>query len=156
MAQIQKMFVIFVYLNRIFILSHPMVVHKVLVEQYTTFLDTWVLTSFHLLQCWLKKQKDTLAPQWQNLGQTVSWTSGIIFGKGEVYKNIFGWCESFSNSEIRRFSSFLWCFVSLLLMILFRCLSFFNVEFAAFKFNGLVSLSLNLIYILPSCRALWA
>jgi hypothetical protein len=40
MAQIQKMFVIFVYLNRIFILSHPMVVHKVLVEQYTTFLDT--------------------------------------------------------------------------------------------------------------------
>ncbi|KAK9984813.1 hypothetical protein SO802_034338 [Lithocarpus litseifolius] len=34
-------------------------------------------------ECWLKKQKDTLAPQRQDLGQKVSWTSGFIFGKGE-------------------------------------------------------------------------
>ncbi|KAM3686860.1 hypothetical protein ACB094_10G034700 [Castanea mollissima] len=34
-------------------------------------------------ECWLKKQKDTLAPQRQDLGQKVIWTSGLIFGKGE-------------------------------------------------------------------------
>ncbi|XP_040989503.1 uncharacterized protein LOC121237018 [Juglans microcarpa x Juglans regia] len=34
-------------------------------------------------ECWLKKQKDTLAPARQNEGQTISWTSGLIFGKGE-------------------------------------------------------------------------
>lgn len=38
------------------------------------------------LQCWLKKQKDTLAPQRQEVGETVMWTSGLIFGKGEVWK----------------------------------------------------------------------
>lgn len=34
-------------------------------------------------ECWLKKQKDTLAPQRQDVGQNVIWTSGLIFGKGE-------------------------------------------------------------------------
>lgn len=34
-------------------------------------------------QCWLKKQKDTLVPDRQEAGKTVSWTSGLIFGKGE-------------------------------------------------------------------------
>jgi len=34
-------------------------------------------------ECWLKKQKDTLAPERQDMGQKVIWTSGLIFGKGE-------------------------------------------------------------------------
>ncbi|KAJ7944670.1 Peptidyl-prolyl cis-trans isomerase [Quillaja saponaria] len=34
-------------------------------------------------ECWLKKQKDGLAPDRHEVGQTVSWTSGLIFGKGE-------------------------------------------------------------------------
>ncbi|KAA8525972.1 hypothetical protein F0562_007928 [Nyssa sinensis] len=34
-------------------------------------------------ECWLKKQKDTLVPDRQEAGNTVSWTSGLIFGKGE-------------------------------------------------------------------------
>ncbi|XP_050150721.1 uncharacterized protein LOC126625702 [Malus sylvestris] len=34
-------------------------------------------------ECWLKKQKDTLAPERQEVGETVMWTSGLIFGKGE-------------------------------------------------------------------------
>jgi hypothetical protein len=35
----------------------------------------------------LKKQKDSLAPEQQEkapLGETISWTSDLIFGKGEV------------------------------------------------------------------------
>ncbi|CAN6712426.1 unnamed protein product [Malus baccata var. baccata] len=35
-------------------------------------------------ECWLKKQKDTLAPERQEVGETVMWTSGLIFGKGEI------------------------------------------------------------------------
>lgn len=35
-------------------------------------------------QCWLKKQKDTLAPDRQEGGTTSIWTSGLIFGRGEV------------------------------------------------------------------------
>lgn len=38
-----------------------------------------------LMQCWLKKQKDAMQPDQQEEGKKVSWTSGIIFGKGEVY-----------------------------------------------------------------------
>uniref|UniRef100_A0A2P2J5T9 Uncharacterized protein MANES_01G089800 n=1 Tax=Rhizophora mucronata TaxID=61149 RepID=A0A2P2J5T9_RHIMU len=34
-------------------------------------------------ECWLKKQKDTLAPEQQEAGDSVIWTSGLIFGKGE-------------------------------------------------------------------------
>ncbi|KAK9102142.1 hypothetical protein Sjap_019396 [Stephania japonica] len=34
-------------------------------------------------ECWLKKQKDTLAPERQDSGEKVVWTSGLIFGKGE-------------------------------------------------------------------------
>ncbi|KAE9459249.1 hypothetical protein C3L33_08845, partial [Rhododendron williamsianum] len=34
-------------------------------------------------ECWLKKQKDTFAPERQEVGNKVSWTSGLIFGKGE-------------------------------------------------------------------------
>ncbi|XP_047337941.1 uncharacterized protein LOC124941641 [Impatiens glandulifera] len=34
-------------------------------------------------ECWLKKQKDTLVPEKQDSGKKNSWTSGIIFGKGE-------------------------------------------------------------------------
>lgn len=36
-------------------------------------------------ECWLKKQKDTLAPERQDTGSKVMWTSGLIFGKGEVH-----------------------------------------------------------------------
>lgn len=34
-------------------------------------------------ECWLKKQKDTLSPERQEAGKSVSWTSGLVFGKGE-------------------------------------------------------------------------
>lgn len=34
-------------------------------------------------ECWLKKQKDTLAPDRQEGGTRSIWTSGIIFGRGE-------------------------------------------------------------------------
>ncbi|OWM86375.1 hypothetical protein CDL15_Pgr021461 [Punica granatum] len=34
-------------------------------------------------ECWLKKQKDSLAPERQAAGPLVKWTSGLIFGKGQ-------------------------------------------------------------------------
>ncbi|KAL3497628.1 hypothetical protein ACH5RR_040360 [Cinchona calisaya] len=34
-------------------------------------------------ECWLKKQKDTLAPERQEKGNKMMWTSGLVFGKGE-------------------------------------------------------------------------
>ncbi|CAA7028161.1 unnamed protein product [Microthlaspi erraticum] len=34
-------------------------------------------------ECWLKKQKDVLLPDRHEGSQTVSWTSGLIFGQGE-------------------------------------------------------------------------
>lgn len=52
--------------------------------------DTWVFCGNKEAcgpkfgECWLKKQKDTLAPDRQEAGQTVMWTSGLIFGRGEV------------------------------------------------------------------------
>lgn len=39
---------------------------------------------FRYVQCWLKKQKDVLVPDRQEGGQKVLWTSGLIFGQGEV------------------------------------------------------------------------
>lgn len=38
-----------------------------------------------LFQCWLKKQKDVLAPDQHEAGKKVMWTSGIVFGRGEVF-----------------------------------------------------------------------
>lgn len=43
-----------------------------------------VWNNFYSSQCWLKKQKDVLAPDRQDAGQKVMWTSGLIFGKGQV------------------------------------------------------------------------
>nr|GEW23804.1 putative ribonuclease H-like domain-containing protein [Tanacetum cinerariifolium] len=34
-------------------------------------------------ECWLKKQKDPLAPDKQEEGENTIWTSGLIYGKGE-------------------------------------------------------------------------
>ncbi|TYG93140.1 hypothetical protein ES288_A11G086600v1 [Gossypium darwinii] len=34
-------------------------------------------------ECWLKKQKDALDPDWRDSGDNVIWTSGLVFGKGE-------------------------------------------------------------------------
>ncbi|KAL8538664.1 hypothetical protein ACS0TY_000615 [Phlomoides rotata] len=34
-------------------------------------------------ECWLKKQKDVLAPDKQASGNKIMWTSGIVFGRGE-------------------------------------------------------------------------
>ncbi|PON37025.1 Cyclophilin-type peptidyl-prolyl cis-trans isomerase domain containing protein [Parasponia andersonii] len=51
--------------------------------------DTWVFCGNRdtcgskFGECWLKKQKNTLAPDRQEAGEKVSWTSGLIFGKGE-------------------------------------------------------------------------
>nr|KJB40965.1 hypothetical protein B456_007G085200 [Gossypium raimondii] len=35
-------------------------------------------------ECWLKKQKDALDPDWRDSGDKVIWTSGLVFGKGEL------------------------------------------------------------------------
>ncbi|KAK4786648.1 hypothetical protein SAY86_010481 [Trapa natans] len=34
-------------------------------------------------ECWLKKQQDSLAPERQEEGPLVGWTSGLIYGRGE-------------------------------------------------------------------------
>ncbi|GLT51538.1 hypothetical protein SLA2020_249410 [Shorea laevis] len=34
-------------------------------------------------ECWLKKQRDVLAPDRRDSGDQVMWTSGLMFGKGE-------------------------------------------------------------------------
>ncbi|KAJ7003497.1 hypothetical protein NC653_008653 [Populus alba x Populus x berolinensis] len=53
--------------------------------------DTWVFCGNKKAcgskfgECWLKKQKDIFAPDRQEAGDPVIWTSGIIFGKGEVF-----------------------------------------------------------------------
>uniref|UniRef100_A0A175YF49 Apple domain-containing protein n=1 Tax=Daucus carota subsp. sativus TaxID=79200 RepID=A0A175YF49_DAUCS len=36
-------------------------------------------------ECWLKKQKDSLDPDRRESGDQIMWTSGIIYGKGEVH-----------------------------------------------------------------------
>ncbi|XP_059657681.1 uncharacterized protein LOC132304142 isoform X2 [Cornus florida] len=52
--------------------------------------DTWVFCGNREAcgskfgECWLKKQKDTFVPDRQEAGNRVSWTSGLIFGKGEL------------------------------------------------------------------------
>ncbi|XP_028772894.1 uncharacterized protein LOC114730039 [Neltuma alba] len=51
--------------------------------------DTWVFCGNRETcgskfgECWLKKQKDSLAPERQGGKDIVGWTSGIIYGKGE-------------------------------------------------------------------------
>ncbi|XP_022678754.1 uncharacterized protein LOC101771486 isoform X2 [Setaria italica] len=40
-------------------------------------------SSTHLSECWLKKQKDVMAPAVVARGEDVMWTSGLVFGKGE-------------------------------------------------------------------------
>ncbi|KAL5168247.1 hypothetical protein HKD37_11G030443 [Glycine soja] len=54
--------------------------------------DTWVFCGDRKAcgskfgECWLKKQKDSLAPERQEgapQGEVIGWTSGLIFGKGE-------------------------------------------------------------------------
>ncbi|KAM7260759.1 hypothetical protein ACFE04_026234 [Oxalis oulophora] len=51
--------------------------------------DSWVYCGDHnacgsrFRECWLKKQKDTLAPDRHDSGDQVMWTSGLVFGKGE-------------------------------------------------------------------------
>ncbi|XP_010538361.1 PREDICTED: uncharacterized protein LOC104812738 [Tarenaya hassleriana] len=51
--------------------------------------DTWVFCGnkeacgSKFGECWLKKQKDALAPDRQEGGQKEMWTSGLIFGHGE-------------------------------------------------------------------------
>ncbi|KAJ0049289.1 hypothetical protein Pint_15749 [Pistacia integerrima] len=51
--------------------------------------DTWVfcgnkdICGSRFGECWLKKQKDVLAPDRQEAGKTVMWASGLIYGKGE-------------------------------------------------------------------------
>ncbi|KAE8722535.1 Restriction endonuclease, type II-like superfamily protein [Hibiscus syriacus] len=55
--------------------------------------DTWVFCGnkeacgSRFGECWLKKQKDALSPDRQDAGKSVIWTSGLIFGKGEVKLN---------------------------------------------------------------------
>ncbi|CAI9775588.1 unnamed protein product [Fraxinus pennsylvanica] len=51
--------------------------------------DTWVFCGNKQAcgnkfgECWLKKQKDLLAPEKQEVGDKVMWTSGLVFGRGE-------------------------------------------------------------------------
>lgn len=60
---------------------------------------------FHFrFQCWLKKQKDSLAPERQQVGPLVKWTSGLIFGRGEVsHFPLFGISHSFCAYLFTRF-----------------------------------------------------
>ncbi|KAL6847671.1 hypothetical protein ACP4OV_022459 [Aristida adscensionis] len=51
--------------------------------------DSWVYCGDHrrcndrFRECWLKKQKDVMAPAVVARGEDVMWTSGLVFGKGE-------------------------------------------------------------------------
>ncbi|KAI5598385.1 hypothetical protein BDE02_02G128000 [Populus trichocarpa] len=53
--------------------------------------DSWVFCGDKLAcgdqfgECWLKKQKDTLEPEKRDSGDHVVWTSGVVFGRGEVH-----------------------------------------------------------------------
>jgi hypothetical protein len=51
-------------------------------------LDQFNLFRVLSLQCWLKKQKDVMAPAAVARGDDVMWTSGLVFGKGEVVFNL--------------------------------------------------------------------
>ncbi|XP_059651660.1 uncharacterized protein LOC132299190 isoform X1 [Cornus florida] len=62
-------------------------------------------------ECWLKKQKDTLAPDRKDSGKEVIWTSGLFFGKeegivgletdyGVLHVKLFPDCAPFSVSYI--------------------------------------------------------
>ncbi|CAA0841089.1 peptidyl-prolyl cis-trans isomerases [Striga hermonthica] len=51
-------------------------------------------------ECWLKKQKDVLAPEKQTVGKTVMWTSGIVFGRGE---GIVGLVTEYGTLHIKLF-----------------------------------------------------
>ncbi|KAF4362531.1 hypothetical protein F8388_011358 [Cannabis sativa] len=68
--------------------------------------DTWVFCGNQETcgskfgECWLKKQKDTYAPDRQESDHTVSWTSGIIFGKGE---GIIGMKTKYGTLHIKLF-----------------------------------------------------
>ncbi|KAF9668721.1 hypothetical protein SADUNF_Sadunf14G0033000 [Salix dunnii] len=42
---------------------------------------------FSCLQCWLRKQ-DTLEPDQLDSGDPVMWTSGLVFGRGEVHYSV--------------------------------------------------------------------
>ncbi|KRH04238.2 hypothetical protein GLYMA_17G148700v4 [Glycine max] len=69
--------------------------------------DTWVFCAnphncgSKFGECWLKKQKDSLAPEQINAeGEVVSWTSGLIFGKGE---GIIGLETEFGTLRVKLF-----------------------------------------------------
>ncbi|XP_022866985.1 uncharacterized protein LOC111386752 isoform X2 [Olea europaea var. sylvestris] len=53
--------------------------------------DTWVFCGNKQAcgnkfgECWLKKQKDILVPEKQDVGNKVMWTSGVVFGRGELF-----------------------------------------------------------------------
>ena len=61
------------------------------------------------MQCWLKKQKDVMAPAVIARGEDVMWTSGLIFGKGEVgyMQSLFQFasCNSISDNLEHSLSS---------------------------------------------------
>ncbi|KAI4327202.1 hypothetical protein L6164_019690 [Bauhinia variegata] len=68
--------------------------------------DTWVFCGNRKTcgskfgECWLKKQKDSLAPERQEAGELVSWTSGLIYGKGE---GIVGMETAYGTLHIKLF-----------------------------------------------------
>lgn len=59
------------------------------VEDESCLCDSWVFCGnpkscgSRFGECWLKKQKDTMAPQVHDTWSNSMWTSGLIFGKGE-------------------------------------------------------------------------
>ncbi|PHT58389.1 hypothetical protein CQW23_00752 [Capsicum baccatum] len=67
--------------------------------------DTWVFCGDKNAcgdkfgECWLKKQKDTLAPDKKDAGNKIMWTSGIVFGKGEeIFYSAFVMFHLFERS----------------------------------------------------------
>ncbi|KAE8721245.1 RNA-binding family protein isoform 1 [Hibiscus syriacus] len=63
--------------------------------------DSWVFCGDKVAcgsrfgECWLKKQNDTLEPDQRDSGDMVMWTSGLIFGKGQL-------CELLTLQESRK------------------------------------------------------
>ncbi|KAL8551590.1 hypothetical protein ACS0TY_000613 [Phlomoides rotata] len=56
-------------------------------HMYMGVCDSWAFCGKKFGECWLTKQKDVLAPDRQDTGNKIMWTSGLIFGRGGERKS---------------------------------------------------------------------
>ena len=120
-----------------------LLVHKLIrVLNHKSYIFIFIILYY---QCWLKKQKDTLSPNRQEAGKSVSWTSGLLFGKGDVY-----------NISLMKVFYFLFIFLwywlhNLIIWVLFSVDYFYkhksSLAFLLFKFH----LSIMWITLLKHC-----